>query len=65
MLRTVVTTSAYQAARMGETESVKKLLHMGDFHSVVDCVRNRITVQHTGIVSREVERRLRDKVEHH
>eukprot|EP00090_Calanus_glacialis_P006925 TRINITY_DN15410_c0_g1_i1.p1 TRINITY_DN15410_c0_g1~~TRINITY_DN15410_c0_g1_i1.p1 ORF type:complete len:116 (-),score=40.30 TRINITY_DN15410_c0_g1_i1:268-582(-) len=46
---------------MGETESVKKLLHMGDFHSVVDCVRNRITVQHTGIVSREVERRLRDK----
>ena len=53
-------TSVYQAVTMAE--SVKKLLDMGDFHSVVDCVQSRITSQHTNIVSRDIEKKLREKV---
>ena len=43
-------------------ESVKKLLDMGDLHSVVGCVKSRITAKHTHIVSKDIERKLREKV---
>ena len=44
------------------TDSVKKVLDMGDFHSVVDCVTSRIKTQHCNIMSRDIERKLREKV---
>ena len=49
---------------MDQTESVKKVLEMemGTFHSVVDCVASKMTAQHSSLFSREVEKRLREKV---
>ena len=49
---------------MNQTESVKKVLEMdmGTFHSVVDCVASKMTAQHSRMFSREVEKRLKEKV---
>ena len=49
---------------MNQAESVKKLLEMdmGSFHSVVDCVAGKMTAQHSSLLSKEVEKRLREKV---
>ena len=51
-----------KTSRIDMTDSVKKVLDMGDFHSVVDCMTSRIKTQHCNIMSRDIERKLREKV---